>query len=349
MTTTGATRSRLEGGRRALDVVASGSTTGIGSLPHRNARQAAAFALDSYDIAAIPTLPRRSPAESSLAQALTGVPGVTFGQYGTVAIDAARLDPAGEVVTRVGGDSFVGLRAFLDEAQHRGHVGPVKWQFVGPISVGVALRRAGAAPEVAFAVALHAVQRHLRHLADVVACALPESPQIVVVDEPFAGDVMAHDFPLAPDEAIDLLSSAMATLESEATVGVHCCGTVDLATLLHAGPSVLSLPATKSLIPHAGNIDRYLGSGGWIAWGAVATEGPIGVTSRRSWHQLVEVWSGLVARGCDPDRLLTQALLTPECGLGTHSTSVAERVCHILADLARTCRSTASSALRVDG
>ena len=50
--------------RRTLTVVEPGSTTGIGSLPHRNAKHAAEFSLDAYDIPAIPTLPRRSPAEA---------------------------------------------------------------------------------------------------------------------------------------------------------------------------------------------------------------------------------------------------------------------------------------------
>ena len=282
---------------RALDVIVAGSTTGIGSLPHRNASQAVEFAFDAYDVPAIPSLPRRSPAESSIAQALVGATGVTLGQYGTVAVDVERLDPAAPVETDLRSDNFVGFRTFLDVARNRRYAGPVKWQFVGPISLGVALRRAGAAPDVAFGVAAKAVGSHLSVLSAAVSAALPDAPQLVVLDEPFIDGLMSNDFPIAPDEAVDLLSSAMAVLEPKVAVGVHCCGDADVATLLESGPSVLSLPVSVSLVPLAGYLDRFLRNGGWIAWGAVATEGPIGVTSARSWHHMSKVWCELVQRG----------------------------------------------------
>ena len=333
----------------ALDVIAPASTTGVGSLPHRCAKQAAAFAMHAHDVPSIPSLPRRSPAESSIAQALVGASGVTLGQYGTVAIDVDRLDPAAPVVTDLGRDNFVGFRTFLEFANDQGYTGPVKWQFVGPISVGIALRRAGALPEVAFTVALGAVRSHLQALTAAVAEALPESPQLVIIDEPFARDLMSRDFPISPGEAVDLLSAAMAAVEPIATVGVHCCGEFDIAMVLESGPRVLSLPASRSLIPLAGYLDRFLRNGGWIAWGAVATEGPIGVTSNRSWHQLASLWDDLVQHGLDRELLHRQCLFTPECGLGTHSTAVAERVCHSLHDVSRRVRSRATGTFLVRG
>jgi hypothetical protein len=334
---------------RALDVIAAGSTTGIGSLPHRNASQAVEFAFDAYDVPAIPSLPRRSPAESSIAQALVGAAGVTLGQYGTVAVDVERLDPTAPVETDLRSDNFVGFRTFLDVARTRQYAGPVKWQFVGPISLGVALRRAGAAPDVAFGVAAKAVGSHLSALSAAVSAAVPDAPQLVVLDEPFIDGLMSNDFPIAPDEAVDLLSSAMAVLEPKVAVGVHCCGDADVATLLESGPSVLSLPVSVSLVPLAGYLDRFLRNGGWIAWGAVATEGPIGVTSARSWHHMSKVWCELVQRGCDANLLRDQSLLSPECGLGTHSVAVADRLCHSLRDVSRSLRSESAAAKFVLG
>jgi methionine synthase II (cobalamin-independent) len=297
----------------------------------------------------VPSLPRRSPAESAVATALAGAPGVTHGQYGALAIDVSRLDPAAEVVTDLRRDNYVGLRTFLDMAVERGYDGPVKWQFVGPISVGATLRRAGATPDVAFAVAVRAVRSHLRAIAAAIADALPASPQLVVLDEPLAADLMSRDFPIAPDEGVDLLSTAMAAIETQATVGVHCCGDVDVAALIEAGPRILSLPVSSSLLPLAGYVDRFLQSGGWIAWGAIATEGPIGVTSDRAWHHLSTLWCELVQRGCDPVMLREQCLLTPECGLGTHSAPVAERVCHSLREVSRRLRARSAAAMFVLG
>jgi hypothetical protein len=328
----------------AFDQVEPASTTGVGALPHRNANDAVTFSFEAFDIPTIPSLPRRSPAEAPIAQALAGVPGVSTGQYGAIAVDVDRLDPSAQVTTDLGWDHFTGFRTFLEVAAERGYDGPVKWQFVGPISVGVALVRAGAQPEVAFEVALQAVDGHLRSLAAAVAGELPGAAQIVLLDEPLVDGLMLPDFPIAPDHAVDLLSSAMASIQTSAAVGVHTCADVDIATLLESGPQVLSLPVSSSVVPLVGYLERFLRHGGWIAWGAVATEGPIGVTSTRSWHQLSTLWCDLVQRGCDPERLRSQAILTPQCGLAAHNTAVAERVCHSLRDVSRSVRSTAAAA-----
>ena len=332
---------------RALDVLRPGQTFGLGSLPHRSRSGAAAFAFEMFDIPTVPTLPRRSPAEAPIAQALVGTPGVTFGQYGTIAVDPARLgsgEPMEPPYRDVQSESFVGLRAFLDHADQIGYTGPVKWQFVGPISVGVALLRAGASPDVAFATALRAVSGHLEALAVLIAERLPDSPQLVVLNEPFASDVMEHDFPIAPDHAVDILSAAMAVLEPLATIGVHSCGDADIVALLEAGPEVLSLPARVGLLDLAGYLDRFLRNGGWIAWGAVPTDGPIAVGSDRLWQRLSHLWCQLVERGCDAELLRARCLLTADCGLGSLSPSVAEQVCDAVNQVSRSARRSSNAA-----
>lgn len=316
-----------------LDVVSTCATVGVGSLPHRNADVAAVFSFEAFEVVTIPSLPRRSPAEAPVAQVLVGAPGVTFGQYGTLGIDVPALDPEAAVSTDLWRDTFVGFRTCLELAVERRHQGPIKWQLLGPISLGLALRRAGAEPVDAFRMARRVVRSHLTALTAAVAEALPSSPQLVVLDEPFLDGLMSHDFPVAPDEAIDVLSSAMAVVEHRATVGVHCCADVDLATLISSGPSVLSLPATSALVPHAGSVGRFLAGGGWIIWGAVATEGPIGHSSSWSAARLEDLWRELARRGCDLERLRSQSLISSQCGLGGHSTSVARRVCETVRDV----------------
>ena len=316
------------------------STYGIGSLPHRHVGRAVEFSFDAFDLPTIPSLPRRSPAEASIAQALVGASGITLGQYGAVAIDLDRLDGEAEVITDLHADNFVGFRKFLDAARARAYRGPVKWQFVGPISVGVALRRAGATPSVAFEVALGTVQSRLLSLTAEVADAMPWSSQLVVLDEPFADDLMTREFPISPGEAADLVSAAMAAVEPRVTVGVHCCADVDVATLLESGPQVLSMPVSAELVRLAGHFQRFLENGGWIAWGVVPTDGPIGVGAERSWHRLSELWAELANRGCDPALLRNRCLLTPECGLGRFTPEVAQRVCDTTRAVSMAARAT---------
>ena len=49
-----------------------GATFGVGSLPHRSVSAALDFVWRSTDVVTIPSLPRRSPAEGMIAQALVG-------------------------------------------------------------------------------------------------------------------------------------------------------------------------------------------------------------------------------------------------------------------------------------
>ncbi len=97
---------------------------------------------------------------------------------------------------------------------------------------------------------------------------------------------------------------------------------------------MLSLPATPLLIPLAGYLARFLNDGGWIVWGAIATEGPIGASPTRSAARLESLWAELARRGCDPERMRSQSLFSPQCGLGGHCTSVAERVSETLSAVA---------------
>ena len=253
----------VERGRSVLgDIVRPGAVTGVGSLPHRSAHDAAAFALREYDLPAIPTLPRRSPAEGMIAQAVVGIGGVALGQYGSVAVDVEALDPDAPVHTDLANDAFTSMRTFLATAAARGMRGPVKWQFVGPVTLGAALTRVGVPADRAFAVAAGAVRAHVSALAAAVAEALPASPQLVWLDEPWFGELMLPGFPIAPEPAIDLLSGAMAVLEPVATVGVHCCAGADIASLLDAGPAVLSVPVDDKLVDVAGYLTRFLHRGG---------------------------------------------------------------------------------------
>lgn len=336
--------------RWALDHVHPGASTGVGSLPHRDAQAAAEFACREHELVVIPSLPRRSPAESMIAQAVVGMPGITLGQYGSIAVDVDMVDPSAPVTTDLASDSFVGFRTFLQHARTEGLDGaPVKWQFVGPVTLGVALTRAGVPAALAFDVASRSVQAHVAAMAEAVVAALPESPQIIVFDEPWSTDLMSEDFPIPPDAAVDLLSGAMAAFEAHAVVGVHCCAPTDWASIIAAGPRLLSLPATRDLVAVGGYLQRFLEHGGWIAWGAVATDGPIGVTAGRAWHHLSGLWCDLVQQGTDPVLLRRQSLVTPHCGLGTHTPAVAERVCRSVRDISRRVRDQATAARFVLG
>jgi hypothetical protein len=332
--------SEFQGGVRTetvgRSVFADGATAGAGSLPHIDPVAAAAFSIGEFDIATIPTTPRRSHHESMLAQALVGVRGVSIGPDGTISVDPRHVKPHASIVTDIDHEAFSGVRSFLDLAG-KVHLdgAAVKWQFVGPVTLGVALHRAGLESGAAFDLALVAVRDRLAALADVVSEVLPNSRQMVVLDEPWFAELMRPGFPIPPDEAIDRMSSAMAALPADTLTGVHCCAPCDVATLLASGPNVVSLPVAPELVDWVGYLTRFLADGGIVAWGVIPTDGPVGSTSERHWRAVSDLWCGLVQRGCDPVLLRRQSLVTPHCGLAMHSVSAARRIARLTAEVGK--------------
>ncbi len=311
----------------------SGLVTGIGSLPHRQADAAAAFAT-KIELPMLPRLPRRSPAEGLIGQAIVGLMGVSMGQYGAISFDPKVIDPAAPVYTDLTHDAFGGFQAFLHAATAADHRGPVKWQFVGPVSLGVTLLRAGVPADLAFDVAANAVRSHVIHLQRAIASHLPHSTQVMFLDEPEFGAVFEPDFPIAPDTAIDYTSMAMSAVEGKVVTGLHSCHAHDLSVLLAVGPNIVSLPCAEGLADSAGYLARFLDDDGLIAWGAVNSTGPLPTSVERPWRKLTALWCELVNVGVDPARLRVQSLISPSHGLGALTPGVAERVHQITTEVA---------------
>lgn len=303
-----------------------GVDTSIGSLPHTDAAAAVELVLARQTrLPAAPSLPQRSPLEGMVAQAAWGVPGVDVLPDGALDLRLDALDPEADLGDDgLTGEPFHTLGVFLDAVADRD--GPIKLQLTGPVTLGLALHAAGADAERAFVVAGRAVRARAAALLARVRTAAPGCAPVVFLDEPGLTGLLHPDLPIDREAAIDLTSSALAVLERDAITGLHVCGPTDWKLVIQSGPQILSAPLGLGLADAADTLGRYLDDGGWIAWGAVPTDEPIGSSPGRLWRQLSAAWCELVQGGCDPVLLRTHALVTPACGLANHGVSQAERV-----------------------
>ncbi|GIU89915.1 MAG: hypothetical protein KatS3mg010_1014 [Acidimicrobiia bacterium] len=195
----------------------------------------------------------------------------------------------------------------------------------GPLTLGVALARAGVPQADAFALAARVTRARAR--ANRAArrrraartrrwCCSNDEPALVCWrDEP----------PLDREAATDLLSGALAS--TGCLAGVHVCGAGDLRLALsdRARDRPLRRPrAPPSRTPSRSA--RFLEGGGWVAWGAVPTHGPIGEHPASLWKSLLEVWCEAdPARAAIPCCCAPQGIVAPACGLAGHGPSQAER------------------------
>lgn len=314
-----------------------GMPSSVGSLPHADAEQAACMALDAQpELPAAPQLPRRHPSEGMLAQVAAGMTGVRVAGDGwSLAVDRRRLGP-GPSDAPLDTEAWAGTLAFLRRAAAIKHVGPVKVQIAGPVTLGLALAKAGAPAGKAFAVAGAVVRGRVRAVRREVASALPGRPVVFVIDEPGLAVASDPSFPLGREETIDLLSGSLATAGAggrDTVAGIHCCGPTDWSMVLQAGPDLLSLPV-DAVAGEVSGLSMFLDRGGWVAWGAVPTDRPLGDRDDAHWRKLNGLWGELARTGCDPMRLRLQSVITPACGLALHRPSQVGQVYGLVRRLA---------------
>ena len=302
-----------------------GVATGIGSLPHTDAVKAAEFVLTNIpDLPAAPQLATRPSVEGMLAQAAAGIPGVRVKRSGALAVQLDELDPDAVTDPGLQGQRWVGTRVFLDAVAARRR--PIKLQLTGPVTLGLALARAGAPSPVAFRISAAAVATTARALVGLARQRAPKATLVVFIDEPALTSIAESRFPLPLPETVDLVSGALASLGPGVVSGLHCCGMTDWQVPLQAGPAILSVPVDERLVEEAGALASFLEGGGWVAWGAVPTDRPIGDDPDIPWRRLTKLWCELARAGCDPALLRQQSLITPVCGLAGHGVSQAEWV-----------------------
>jgi hypothetical protein len=273
-----------------------GMATAIGSLPHRDADAAAALVLRCVpELPAAPQLPNRTPLEGVVAQWARAIDGVHVEADGAITL---RSDLNGRAAIDTTFDSLAhgGLLAFLDAAAAAPvPVKRVKVQCAGPLTLGVALVRAGVDVDAAFEIGSRAARAWACALQELVATSLPEAAVLVCFDEP-----------------------GLVRWSND-----HAPGSLRVA--LDAGPRLVHFDVGALDLDDAAPLSRFLDGGGWVIWGAIPTHRPVGEHVAPLWKSLLDTWCELTRRGCDPARLRSQALVAPACGLAGHGVSQAER------------------------
>ena len=119
--------------------------------------------------------------------------------------------------------------------------------------------------------------------------------------EPLVCELVGREF------ATDILSTALAA--PACLTAVHVCGLGDVRLALDAGPRLVHFDSGVLDLDDAVTLSRFLEGGGWVIWGAIPTDRPVGEHAAPIWKALLDVWCELTRRGCDPSRLRSQALV----------------------------------------
>ena len=210
----------------------------------------------------------------------------------------------------------------------------VKVQVTGPLTLGMALHAGGLPAPRAFRRAAEVTRAWSVAVEELVARAAARRRARAVLRRARARVVAARRRAARPRVG-HRRAVGRARRRSTASPVCTCAATATSALALEAGPAGARRRGERRSRPRTpSSLARFLDGDGWIAWGAVPTDRPVGESADPHWRTLARVWCELTRRGCDPVPLRTRGLITPACGLAGYGASQAERVLGIARELA---------------
>ncbi|MGZ3708781.1 MAG: hypothetical protein ACXWPM_08360 [Bdellovibrionota bacterium] len=338
--------------------------TGIGSLPHHNVDAALAFSFQ-MGIPFLPQIPIRNPWEFMIAQALEGIPGLHIEADASIQLNVdiwhsranalnKRLSEAFESQARDAFEAFEPSAAsssswqpFLWELEEHG-VKRAKIQIAGPLTSQWALRLSdGKSPEK-----YPDLSTQIFRLVTARALGMSKRLQaegvepIVYLDEPalYCWDPSNPRHVLALQE----LKILVQTLRKEGVqVGLHCCSNTHWEAVLGLGLHYLSVDTSLSLesLLAAGEgraLKTFIEGGGKLSLGVIPTTRSSALHSlsvpalkRQLLKSFEQAWG---AGSALTDRVLSEAIFTPACGLAYQSAADAEFILETLTGFAHAVR-----------
>jgi len=279
--------------------------TGVGSLPHTNVHEAATFVAETTDLPYLPQLPNRDASEGMLRQWAEGLCGVGGTEDGIGLRYGEGSQPSA--------DAFGGAMAMLDRAE-----GPeLKTQFVGPVTLFLALLAAGCPFDGLWDCVVDGLVKRIQAHIDMINAARPGVDVIAVMDEPalvtFAPSRSGGPVPI--EAAADAIVRVMAG--TPIPVGVHVCGDTDWRMVAGLQPAWLSwdLAALGDGFLNATDaIAETVSHGTGIMWGMVPTD-PAPIDTDRIRSRYGTAVTRLVIDGAPAAALTSASLATPACGL----------------------------------
>ncbi len=329
-------------------------TTGIGSLPHKDPDEAAAFVLKAdVSIPYWPQLPKRGFAEGMIAQFSEPMPcvrmnGAEGGLYWEPEHKYEELERFYSLFLAEDQEPFAlseeraaGFSAFRRAAGGR-RWPYVKGQVTGPITYTTSIQNKEGVPLLADPDLRDAAVKVLARNARWQVEQLREFAQeavIIFVDEPLLAVYGSSALASISEERVRTMLGQMCEAIEDAggISGMHVCGNSDWGVMASTGVQVLNFDAyqfghTMGLYPDAINV--LLRRGGCIAWGIVPTTADIAGAELDSLARtLQESFAALTDKGFDGALLRRRAMLTPSCGAGSMEEAEAEKVFDLLREL----------------
>ncbi|MCL6584040.1 MAG: methionine synthase [bacterium] len=328
--------------------------TGIGSLPHTEAKEACELVLRTLpQIPFWPQLPKRTFRENMYWQYSEGLPGLSFEDermfirtpedFSTIERFYERFlseDLDFFTISHPYAAGFYKLQEYQDQLRS---AWALKGQITGPISFTLQVTDENRRPllyhDELKSIAIKNLLRKANWQEKILQKFNPRT--IIFLDEPYLTAFGSAFTSLSLEQAIESLEEVLQGIRS--LTGIHCCGNTDWSLILGTSIDILSFDAYEyapNLLLYGSQLKKYLDRGGNIAWGIVPTnEDALKAASANDLlEKLEKIWQDLVNKGIDQEQIIRTALITPACGLGTVHKEMAEKALTLTGDISRMLR-----------
>ncbi|MCU0539863.1 MAG: hypothetical protein MUF46_08260 [Desulfobacterales bacterium] len=225
----------------------------------------------------------------------------------------------------------------------------LKGQIIGPVTFGTSLCDAGGKAIFYEPQLRDALVRllSLRARWQVRRLAALGRPVLLFIDDPaITGFGSSIYIGLGRDEIIQSLGALVEAIHQEGGLaGVHICANADWTLILDSAADILSFDAYAffdQFVIYRDPIRRFVRRGGTIAWGLVPTLSPEDL-ARAQGEDLHAQWMEKSAQvaglGIDREELKALSLITPACGMGSLSETLALKALALTRELSDRIRS----------
>ncbi len=172
-------------------------------------------------------------------------------------------------------------------------------------------------------------------------------PVIIFFDEPaLAGFGSSAFVGVSREDIVQVLSEVTNEVRERGGIpGVHVCANTQWNVLVEAGLSIINFDAFGYLdrfLLFADDIKKFLEEQGLVAWGIVPTLKPDALkeaTGKGLAGKLEGAFKELSSKtGLPMDEILSKSLVTPSCGMGTLTETLAEKAIRLVEDVSHILR-----------
>jgi len=330
-----------------LKMFAPFTTTGIGSLPHRDPVEACNLVLNYLDIPFWPQLPQLSFREFMIPQYSEGIPFLKIDEdRQTIWIERNESNALEKFYESYSEDlklpiseSYAkGLHAFLRITGI--YFAIIKGHVTGPLTFTLGLKDNNGRlvyfdeelREISLLVLKAKIRwqiEQLKTLAEYV---------IIFIDEPVLSALGTSSYlGVNPEEALRLLRETSDTVKKSGGIpGIHCCSKADWPLVINSGADIISFDAydyLETIALYPAEFTGFLRSGGYLAWGIVPTTDAIREADTGSIKKRFDQGIEILSKNIPSDLLLSRIMLTPSCGTGSRSIEETEKIFKALFEL----------------